>query len=166
EVDAISHLPPAIAIEQRNRVTNARSTVGTTTEILDLLRLLWARAGEVRCTRCGLPAAPGDAAAVADRILARAAGRRASLGVAFATAKRESATALRERLLRDGWSRLLDTEGRAVELEPLTPRQLNALREGALVLIDRLAPREAERGRLVEAVANAFARGDGEVVVV
>src|SRR5690606_23334469 len=36
-VDAISHLPPAIAIEQRNRVTNARSTVGTATEILDLL---------------------------------------------------------------------------------------------------------------------------------
>ena len=40
EVDQVSHLPPAIAIERRNRVTNARSTVGTATEILDHLRLL------------------------------------------------------------------------------------------------------------------------------
>jgi excinuclease ABC subunit A len=166
EVDAISHLPPAIAIEQRNRVTSARSTVGTATEILDLMRVLWATVGETRCTRCGRPAAPGDPAAVAERILARAAGRRASLGVALGAGKRESATALRERLLRDGWSRLLDGEGRPVELEPLAPRELAGLRGEALVLIDRLAPRASERGRLVEAVANAFALGDGELVVV
>jgi len=166
EVDAISHLPPAIAIEQRNRVTNARSTVGTATEILDLLRLLWAKCGETRCTRCDRPAAPGTAEAVAERILARAGGRRASLGVALAAAKRESATALRERLLRDGWSRLLDASGRAVELEPLSPRELNALRGDALVLLDRLALRPEERGRLVEAVASGFARGEGELVVV
>ncbi|MEB2345687.1 MAG: excinuclease ABC subunit UvrA [Deltaproteobacteria bacterium] len=165
EVGAISHLPPAIAIEQRNRVTNARSTVGTATEILDLLRLLWAKTGQTRCPHCDLPAAPGTAEAVADRILARAAGRRASLGTALGSGKRESATALRERLLRDGWSRLLDASGRVVELEPLAPRELNALRAEALLLIDRLAPAPAERARLVEAVASGFARGDGELVV-
>jgi excinuclease ABC subunit A len=65
DVDAISQLPPAIAIEQRNRVTNARSTVGTATEILDHLRLLWAKIGETRCTNCDLPAQPGTATAVA-----------------------------------------------------------------------------------------------------
>ncbi|HEY8492355.1 MAG TPA: excinuclease ABC subunit UvrA [Myxococcota bacterium] len=166
EVDAISHLPPAIAIEQRNRVTNARSTVGTATELHDLLRLLWARVGETRCTRCDLPVAPGNADAVADRILARAAGRRASLGAALVRGKRESATALRARLLRDGWSRLLDAGGRVVELEELSPRQLDALRADALLLIDRLALRPEQRGRLVEAVASGFARGDGELVVV
>src|SRR5690606_10204307 len=165
-VDAISHLPPAIAIEQRHRVTNARSTVGTATEILDLLRLLWAKVGETRCTRCALPAAPGTPAAVAERILARAAGRRAALGIAFAAGRRESATALRERLLRDGWTRLLDAAGRPLELEPLSARELNALRGDALVLLDRLALRTSERGRLEEAIASGFARGDGELVVV
>ena len=56
EVDSIGHLPPAIAIEQRNRVTNARSTVGTATEVLDLLRLLFAKIGETRCPECGVRA--------------------------------------------------------------------------------------------------------------
>ena len=51
EVDRISSLPPAIAIEQRNRVSNARSTVGTATELLDHLRLLFAQVGRTRC--CG-----------------------------------------------------------------------------------------------------------------
>jgi excinuclease ABC subunit A len=55
EVDFISNLPPAIAIEQRNTVTNARSTVGTATEILDHLRLPYAKDGETRC--CWRPAA-------------------------------------------------------------------------------------------------------------
>src|SRR5690606_5049888 len=67
---------------------------------------------------------------------------------------------------RDGWSRLLDADGRVVELEELTARQLDALRADALLLIDRLALRPEQRGRLVEAVASGFARGDGELVVV
>ena len=49
EVDFISNLPPAIAIERRNRVTSVRSTVGTATEILDHLRLLYAKIGETWC---------------------------------------------------------------------------------------------------------------------
>lgn len=165
EVDAISQLPPAIAIEQRNRVTNARSTVGTATEILDHLRLLWAKIGETRCTRCDLAAQPGTATAVAERIARRGAGRRASIGVALPAGKRESATALRERLLRDGWSRLLDASGGAVDLESLSPRAFSALRADALLLIDRLALRAEDHGRIEEAVATAFARGDGELVV-
>src|SRR5512147_365535 len=75
EVDFISNLPPAIAIERRNRVTNARSTVGTATEIHDHLRLLLAKAGETRCPDCDLPALPGTVEAVSGRIGARFAGR-------------------------------------------------------------------------------------------
>ena len=57
EVDTISSLPPAIAIEQRNRVTAARSTVGTATEVLDHLRLLYTHAGETWCRDCDAPVA-------------------------------------------------------------------------------------------------------------
>ena len=166
EVDRIGNLPPAIAIEQRNRVTNARSTVGTSTELLDHLRLLWAKIGETRCPQCGLRAEPGTADAVAGRVLARWRGRRVSLGVALPQGRRVSATELHASLLRDGYARLLDASGALVDLAELAPRKLAALREGALVLIDRLALGEDSRGRLVEAIATAFARGEGAVWVV
>ena len=64
DVDAISSLPPAIAIEQRNRVTNARSTVGTATEIQDHLRLLFATLGRTQCPDCDLSVQPGTVAAL------------------------------------------------------------------------------------------------------
>src|SRR5262249_19591000 len=52
DVDSLTGVPPAIAIEQRNGVRNARSTVGTVTEIADYLRLLIARVGVVHCPSC------------------------------------------------------------------------------------------------------------------
>jgi len=166
EVDHIGNLPPAIAIEQRNRVTNARSTVGTATELLDYLRLLWAKIGETRCPRCALRVEAGSAEAVAARILARWEGKRIALGVALPQSRKISATELRERLLRDGYPRLLDAAGGVVDLSELGARQLAPLRATALLLIDRLAlGGDAARGRLVEAVAAGFARGEGEVVV-
>ena len=53
DVDGIDGIAPAIAIRQKNSVRNPRSTVGTTTEIHDYLRLLWARVGRTMCRQCG-----------------------------------------------------------------------------------------------------------------
>ena len=53
DVDAIDGIAPAIAIRQKNSIRNPRSTVGTTTEIHDYLRLLWARVGRTICRQCG-----------------------------------------------------------------------------------------------------------------
>ena len=53
DIDDISGLPTAIAIESRNSVRNSRSTVGTTTEIYDFLRLLYAKIGRLYCPSCG-----------------------------------------------------------------------------------------------------------------
>src|SRR5215471_7914937 len=53
DVDGIDGIAPAIAIRQKNSVRNPRSTVGTTTEIHDYLRLLWARVGRTICRQCG-----------------------------------------------------------------------------------------------------------------
>ena len=55
EVESIEGLSPSIAIDQRTTSTNPRSTVGTTTEIYDFLRLLYARAGTPHCPRCSGP---------------------------------------------------------------------------------------------------------------
>ena len=58
DADSIEPVPPAIALEQKNGVRNARSTVGTQTEIHDAQRLLFAHGGTTHCPDCGLAAVP------------------------------------------------------------------------------------------------------------
>src|SRR5215472_13394043 len=53
DVDSISEIPPALALRQKNTIKNARSTVGTVTEISDYLRLLFATVGKTVCPGCG-----------------------------------------------------------------------------------------------------------------
>ncbi len=162
DVDLVSNLPPAIAIEQHNRVTNARSTVGTATEILDHLRLLYAKIGETRC--CGAPVRPGTVQGWTDRLLARFAGTRGSLAVALPAA--DAAPALRERLAREGWTRLLDARGRRLELDDVDDARLDRERARLRSVVDRLAIAEDARARLAEAVAAALGRGFGEALFV
>ncbi len=165
DVDLITNLPPAIAIEQRNTVTNARSTVGTATEILDHLRLLFAKIGETRC--CGAVVQPGTVEAVVGRILSRWEGKRVSIGTPLPPRKPWPAGRLLEELAREGYTRLLGEDGAVVDVTELSAAGLNKLRQRALCLVDRLAlRREDGRARLAEAVAVAFRRGDGRAVVV
>jgi len=165
DVELVSHLPPAIAIERRNRVGNARSTVGTATEIHDHLRLLFAHLGVTRCPECDRPVQPGTVVAVGQRIAERFAGRRISIGAPLP--KHGAAAALRERLAQEGFARLLDAEGRVVDVTEISAREFSRLRRSALSLVDRLAlTGEGSRARLAEAVSNAFRRGHGECVVV
>ena len=60
DVDRIEGICPAIAIRQKNSIRNPRSTVGTTTEIHDYMRLLWARVGRTFCRSCGTEVAARD----------------------------------------------------------------------------------------------------------
>src|SRR5262249_49056963 len=69
DVDRIEHIRPAIALEQKNPVRTARSTVGTATELHDYLRLLFAKIGQVHCTTCGAPARSDSADQVAERLI-------------------------------------------------------------------------------------------------
>ena len=68
DVDRIDGIPPAIAIRQKNSIRNPRSTVGTTTEINDYLRLLFARAGQTICRQCGCPVIRETAEVVAKKL--------------------------------------------------------------------------------------------------
>ena len=164
EVDHVSNLPPAIAIEQRNTVTNARSTVGTATEILDHLRLLFAKVGETLC--CGERVQPGTVEAVTERVLARFAGERITVAAPGVHRKGEKPGELRDRLTREGWGRLLTAEGEIVDVGELSLERLRKIRREARLVIDRLAVKGDARARVAEAIAAGFARGDGEVDVI
>jgi excinuclease ABC subunit A len=76
DVDSIEGLSPAIAIEQKTGSRNPRSTVGTSTEIADYLRLLFARVGRPHCPRCGKPIASQTVQQMTDRVLRLGEGAR------------------------------------------------------------------------------------------
>src|SRR5580693_9515202 len=80
DVDSIEGIAPAIAIRQKNTVRNPRSTVGTTTEIHDYMRLLFARIGRTSCRNCGREVARETAELVARRLGELPAGTRLLLG--------------------------------------------------------------------------------------
>ncbi|MDP3286751.1 MAG: excinuclease ABC subunit UvrA, partial [Methyloversatilis sp.] len=72
QVDSISGVPPAIAIDQSNQVRTSRSTVGTMTELNDHLKLLFARTATLHCRGCGQPVHEQSADDIARQIVARA----------------------------------------------------------------------------------------------
>src|SRR5215203_4519686 len=80
DVDSIEGICPAIAIRQKNSIRNPRSTVGTTTEIHDYLRLLYARVGRTFCRSCGKEVIRETAEVVAARLSALPEGTRLLIG--------------------------------------------------------------------------------------
>src|SRR5262245_22141182 len=80
DVDRIEGICPAIAIRQKNSIRNPRSTVGTTTEIHDYMRLLWARVGHTFCRSCGAEVLRETADVVARRLAALPEGPRLLVG--------------------------------------------------------------------------------------
>ena len=80
DVDRIDGVSPAIAIRQKNTIRNPRSTVATTTEIHDYLRLLYARIGRTFCQGCGQPVERESAEIVARRLAALPEGTRVVIG--------------------------------------------------------------------------------------
>ena len=79
DVESIEPVPPAIALEQKNGVRNARSTVGTQTEIHDTLRLLFAHGGSTTCPDCGVEAVPGGVDRAVEAIASAPEGTRVTL---------------------------------------------------------------------------------------
>src|SRR3982751_1842086 len=80
DVDRIEGICPAIAIRQKNSIRNPRSTVGTTTEIHDYMRLLFARVGRTYCRNCGQEVVRETAEIVASRLMQLSAGTRLLIG--------------------------------------------------------------------------------------
>ena len=87
DVDSIDGIAPAIAIRQKNSIRNPRSTVGTSTEIHDYLRLLWARVGHTMCRQCGREVVRESPDVVADQLLALEPGARLLVGFDYPLVK-------------------------------------------------------------------------------
>ncbi|MHB8879773.1 MAG: excinuclease ABC subunit UvrA, partial [Myxococcaceae bacterium] len=162
KVDRIAGLPPAIAIDQSGRGYSPRSTVGTTTEIYDYLRVLFARCGQPHCPTCLAEVGAMTISQIVDAILAEADGQPALLCAPVTPQGNEAYEALLQRLQREGWQRVrIDGEVQRLPLE----RQLSRRRQHEVeVVVDRFTIAARQRSRLAEAVEAAF-RLATEIVV-
>jgi excinuclease ABC subunit A len=159
DVDRLINVRPAIAIEQKNQVRTSRSTVGTTTEIADLLRLLFAKIGKPTCPDCKQEARSFQPDSVVDDLLNRWPEARAMVLIPIATpSAKEEATCIQSLLTR-GFARL-KTKDDVIDLHKVSQHSLHTLSSLHIVL-DRLVIREDNRTRLVEAVETAFREGEG-----
>jgi excinuclease ABC subunit A len=172
DVDLITGLSPAVAIEQKTNIRNPRSTVGTSTEVHDYLRLLFARIGQTFCRQCGKPVTRDSVRTVVEGLRTVAAADPATealrLHVCFPLPlhpKQSVADAVAD-MKKEGFVRFL-VDGEAVDLSEGTA-PAGWRRESILVLVDRLVfhPGEEDDPRLADSVETAFASGGGHAVVV
>jgi excinuclease ABC subunit A len=163
DVDRVEHIRPAIALEQKNPVRTARSTVGTATELTDYLRLLYAKIGRVRCPRCGGTAGTAAPDRVAAELVAAAPGARVLIGFPVPVAAAERADALFARLVARGFARLRIGED-VIPLSPAPALDLGGRTEVDVVL-DRLTLRPDAQTRLAGSLEQAFREGGGQAWV-
>ena len=164
DVDKITGLSPVISIEQKTTNKNPRSTVGTTTEIYDYLRLLYARAGTAYSYRSGEEMVKYTEEQVIEMILHNYAGRRIFLLAPLVRQRKGHYRELFESMRRKGYLSIrVDGEILEITRGMKVDRYKNHNIE---VVIDKLAVREENEERLRKSVATAMKQGEGMVMVI
>src|SRR5215469_1465586 len=173
QVDSIAGIPPAIAIDQTNPVRTSRSTVGTMTELNDHLKLLYARAAQLYCRRCGEPVRRDSAESIYADLAARAhAAGDPRLVLSFPVPVPGNFTEpeVRELLARQGYTRFLESAPPApAAVAAEAPAGKGRGKAASLpqkmleVVQDRLRLGAAERGRVLESLEAALRVGRGRV---
>jgi len=160
DVDSIHGLTPAVAIQQNAGARSARSTVGTTTEIHDHLRLLFARLGTVSCVKCAHLVAADTAATIGREAMGWKDGEKL---LVLAPVPRPATIAWEElagHLVKAGYTRIF-LGGEVVPLEPL-PR-IKKTEKVIRLVIDRFSWHPDELARLSDSVEQAYRRGEGRL---
>jgi len=163
EVESVTGLSPAIAIEQRTTVAHPRSTVGTVTEIYDHMRVLFATLGRPHCPRCGAEVAAQSADEMAARLVEQGQGAVAVIAAPVARGRkgayRKELQAARQAGLQrariDGRAASL---GDCLELDPRRGHRID-------VLVDRLVLRKDAEERLRQSLEKALTLARGVVLV-
>ncbi|MDO5674061.1 MAG: excinuclease ABC subunit UvrA [bacterium] len=163
DVDQLDGLSPAVAIEQKTTSKNPRSTVGTVTEIYDYLRLLFARAGQPHCPKCGEAIRSQSVSDMIDLLLAEPEGNKCILLAPLVQRKKGEHEQVLQRLRREGFVRVrVDGEVRQLSEEiKLEKNKFHTIE----AVIDRLVIKPGLRRRLDESVSTAVNLSGGVMVV-
>ncbi len=161
--ESIKGLAPTISIEQKTTSKNPRSTVGTITEIYDYLRVLYARAGEQRCYRCGEVVEAQSAQEIVNTI-ASLAPKTKYMILAPVIENRKGANAELLQSLRIAGFMRLRINGEVVDLDE--DLSLNAKKRNQVeVVIDRLIAKAGIEARITDSVEAALKWGKGKLTL-
>lgn len=163
DVDHISGLSPVIAIEQKTINRNPRSTIGTTTEIYDFLRLLYARVGHARSYLTGSEMTRYTDDKIVSLILERFNNRRIYILSPLVHNRKGHYKDLFENLLKKGFLRVR-VDGEIVEITP--GMKLDRYKNHSIELVvDRLKISVKDESRLRDTIESALSQGDGQVMI-
>lgn len=167
DVDLIDGIPPAIAIEQKVTTRNPRSTVATTTEIYDFLRLVFSRIGRTYSPISGREVHKDTASDVVDYLISSSDDTYYVLSpVAWDKIDR---TILLLGLKEDGFSRLYSLSQGVIRIDDLLQSGVDSAPSDIYLLVDRYrsgSSDSSERSRLLSSVQTAFSRGDEHLFVI
>ena len=163
DVDRITGLSPVISIEQKTINRNPRSTIGTTTEIYDFLRLLYARIGHARSYVTGAEMVKYSEDKIVDLICERFTGRKIYILAPLVKNRKGHYKELFETLRKKGYLRVR-VDGELLEITP--GMKLDRYKNHSVELVvDRLKVNPDDLTRLRDTVADALAQGDRQVMI-
>ena len=164
ELDDIQGLPPTIAIEQRSASSNPRSTVATTTEIYDYLRVLFARAGTPHCWVCGRVISSQSPAQIVDSVMRQPAGAKLMILSPLLKGKKGEHKDVLGAIHRQGFVRAR-IDGELVELGAKLPVLQKTKAHTIEAIVDRLVIKPDIRSRLADSIETALKLSQGLVVI-
>jgi excinuclease ABC subunit A len=167
KVDGITGLSPAIAIEQKAVSKNPRSTVGTVTEVMDYLRVLFARIGMPHCPECGRPVRPQSAQQIADQLSSLPTGVRFELLAPIARNRKGTHAEALAQARQEGFARAR-VNGEIVDLRESLPELDRKKKHNVELVVDRLrVPDQVEdsfMSRLVDSTETTLRTGEGLLI--
>jgi len=163
-VDSIEGLSPSISIQQKTTSKNPRSTVGTTTEIYDYMRLLFARIGIPYCTNCGKKISTQSVETICDSILKEFSSEKIMVLAPIIQRKKGTYEKLFEQVKRDGYSRIR-INGEVFNFEEEIPPLDRQKWHNIEIIVDRLKSEKAEKSRLFEAIQTALKAAKGNIMI-
>lgn len=166
ECDYITGLPPAIAIEQKVSTRNARSTVGTSTEIYDYMRLLFGRIGKTISPISGNEVRKHHAEDLVSCMVSYPEGTRFVVMTRLPSLSGDDAAAYLETLFKEGYVRI-ELNGSVARIEEFLDSKWNGSLDGGFLIIDRMVSGNGKdiASRLVDSGETAFYEGHGECLL-
>ncbi|MDR0927946.1 MAG: excinuclease ABC subunit UvrA [Ignavibacteria bacterium] len=166
EVDSITGLPPAVAIEQKTPPRNSRSTIGTVTEIYDYIRAMYSRIGKTYCVKCGNEITVDNPTSISNTVLNWKSGNKVYIMFELRSTVSNIANEL-QKLSQVGYTRVVPNGSNdVIDINDLKVSVKTNI-DDYLVLVDRwiVSKEKNEVTRLVDSIEVAFAANPSKIII-
>jgi excinuclease ABC subunit A len=166
DLDEIEGLPPTIAIEQRSASSNPRSTVATTTEIYDYLRVLFARAGTPHCWKCGRIISSQTSSQIVDAVMKNPVGTKVMILSPLVRGQKGEHREIFQAIFKQGFVRAR-VDGEMVELQKPenAPELKKTFTHNIEAVVDRIVLKPEIRSRVADSIETALKLSSGLAIV-